>query len=323
MKAIRIQTTGGPEVMEFSDVELPPPRERQVRIRHTAIGINFIDTYHRKGLYPVPLPSGLGMEAAGTVIAKGAAVTHLKEGDRVGYCSGPIGAYAQEANVAADRVVAIPESIPDEIAAAVLLKGMTAQYLLKRTFPVQKGMTILFHAAAGGVGQIACQWAKHLGATVIGTVGSINKIAQAKTNGCDHIIVTKTEDIPTRVREITGGRGVPVVYDSVGKDTVMASLDSLSLRGLFVSFGNASGPAGAIEPNLLSQKGSLFMTRPTLFHYTTTKQERQATANDLFAVLASGVVRVSRPTLYPLAEAARAHTDLEARKTTGSLVLMP
>lgn len=323
MKAIRIQTTGGPEVLEFTDVELPPPNERQVRIRHTAIGINFIDTYHRKGLYPVPLPSGLGMEAAGTVIAKGEAVTHLNEGDRVGYCSGPIGAYAQEANVPADRVVVLPQTIPDEIAAAVLLKGMTSQYLLKRTFPVQKGMTILFHAAAGGVGQIACQWAKHLGATVIGTVGSINKIAQAKANGCDHIIVTKTEDIAKRVREITGGRGVPVVYDSVGKDTVMASLDSLSLRGLFVSFGNASGPAGAIEPGLLSQKGSLFMTRPTLFHYTTTKQELQATANDLFAVLASGVVRVSRPTVYPLAEAARAHTELEGRKTTGSLVLLP
>lgn len=323
MKAIRIQTTGGPDVMTVGDIDLPPPGDKQIRVRHTAIGVNFIDTYHRKGLYQMPLPSGLGMEAAGTVVARGAGVTHIKEGDRVGYCSGPIGAYAEEANVPADRVVAIPTSIPDEIAAAVMLKGMTAQYLLKRTFPVQKGMTILFHAAAGGVGQIACQWAKHLGATVIGTVGSISKIAQAKTNGCDHVIVTKTEDIAKRVREITNGRGVPVVYDSVGKDTVMSSVDSLSVRGLFVSFGNASGPAGPIDSTVLAQKGSLYMTRPTLFHYTLTKEDLQATADDLFAVLASGAVRVARPTVYPLVDAARAHIDLESRKTTGSLVLVP
>jgi NADPH:quinone reductase len=323
MKAIRIEATGGHSVLALKDIKLPPPADNQIRIRHSAIGINFIDIYHRKGLYPVPLPSGLGLEAAGVVVAKGAKVTHLKEGDRVGYCSGPIGAYAEEANVPADRIVAIPSSIPDDIAAAVMLKGMTSQYLLKRTYPVKRGETILFHAAAGGVGQIACQWAKHLGATVIGTVGNIDKIAQAKTNGCDHVIVSKTNDIAKRVRELTGGKGVPVVYDSVGKDTVMASLDSLSVRGLFVTFGNASGPVPALEPALLSQKGSLYMTRPTLFHYTTTKEELQETANDLFAVLASGAVRVAKPTKYPLAEAARAHSDLESRKTTGSLVLIP
>jgi NADPH2:quinone reductase len=225
--------------------------------------------------------------------------------------------------VPAERVVSIPSSIPDDIAAAVMLKGMTAQYLLKRTHPIKRGETILFHAAAGGVGQIACQWAKHLGATVIGTVGDVDKIAQAKSNGCDHVIVSKTEDIAKRVREITNGKGVPVVYDSVGKSTVMASLDSLSVRGLFVSFGNASGPVPPLEPAILSQKGSLFMTRPTLFHYTTTKEELQETANDLFTVLASGAVRVAKPTKYPLAEAARAQSDLESRKTTGSLVPIP
>jgi NADPH2:quinone reductase len=323
MKAIRFEATGGASVLALKDIELPPLADNQIRIRHSAIGINFIDIYHRKGLYPVPLPSGLGLEAAGIVVAKGAKVSHLKEGDRVGYCSGPIGAYAEDANVPADRVVAIPSSIPDDIAAAVMLKGMTAQYLLKRTYPVKRGETILFHAAAGGVGQIACQWAKHLGATVIGTVGNVDKIGQAKTNGCDHVIVPKTDDIAKRVRELTGGKGVPVVYDSVGKDTVMASLDSLSVRGLFVTFGNASGPVPPLEPALLSQKGSLYMTRPTLFHYTTTKEELQETANDLFAVLASGAVRVAKPTKYPLAEAAKAQSDLESRKTTGSLVLIP
>ena len=323
MKAIRIESTGGANVLELKDIDLPPPDDTQVRVQHTAIGINFIDIYYRKGLYKAPLPSGLGMEAAGVVTAKGSKVTHLKEGDRVGYCSGPLGAYAQEANVPAERAVVIPASIPDEIAAAVLLKGMTAQYLLKRTYPLKAGETILFHAAAGGVGQIACQWAKHIGATVIGTVGNISKIAAAKSVGCDHVIVSKTEDIAKRVREITGGKGVPVVYDSVGKDTVMASLDSLSVRGLFVTFGNASGPIPPFEPAILSQKGSLYMTRPTLFHYAITKEELQETANDLFAVLASGAVRVARPTKYPLADAARAHGDLESRKTTGSLVLIP
>jgi NADPH2:quinone reductase len=314
---------GGPEVLSLEDFDLPPPGENQLRVRHTAIGVNFIDIYHRKGLYPVPLPTGLGLEAAGVVTATGASVRHLRAGDRVAYCTGPIGAYAHEANVPADRIVALPQTIPDDIAAAIMLKGMTAQYLLKRTYPVKPGDTILFHAAAGGVGQIACQWAKHLGATVIGTVGNIDKIAQAQANGCDHVIVSRTEDIAKRVREITGGKGVPVSYDSVGKDTVMASLDSLSVRGLFVSFGNASGPVPPLEPQMLSQKGSLYMTRPTLFHYTRTPEELQETANDLFAVLAAGIVRVARPKKYPLAEAAQAHRDLESRATTGSLVLTP
>ncbi|HRE61924.1 MAG TPA: quinone oxidoreductase [Micropepsaceae bacterium] len=323
MKAIRIEKTGGPEMMVLADVTLAAPGPVEVRVRHTAIGVNFIDTYHRSGLYPVKLPSGLGMEAAGTVAETGAGVTNLKAGDRIAYCTGPIGAYAEEANVMAARAVKLPQTISDDLAAAILLKGMTAEYLLLRTYPVKRGDTILFHAAAGGVGQIACQWAKALGAIVIGTVGSEEKIAVAKANGCDHVIVPRKENLVERVRELTGGKGVPVVYDGVGKDTFMASLDCLRPRGMMVSFGNASGAVPAFEPGLLSAKGSLFLTRPTLFHYTLTPEELQQSADALFAVIANGSVKVAAPKTYRLADAQSAHRDLEGRATTGSLILKP
>mgnify|MGYP001179290608 CR=1 FL=1 len=323
MKAIRIEKTGGADVMALRDVDLPAPGPGQIRVRHTAIGINFIDIYHRTGLYPVPLPSGLGLEAAGVVEALGEGVTAPAIGTRVGYCSGPIGAYAEAANVPAGRVVALPASVPDEFAASSMLKGMTAQYLLKRTYAVKPGETILFHAAAGGVGQIAVQWAKALGATVIGTVGDAKKAEIVKALGCDHVVNSRTENIAERVRAITKGEGVPVVYDSIGKDTFMASLDSLAVRGLLVSFGNASGAVPAFEPGILSAKGSLYLTRPTLFHYTRDTRELQETADDLFAILASGKVKIAPPARYALADAAKAHADLEGRRTAGALVLVP
>ncbi|MBV9990124.1 MAG: quinone oxidoreductase [Alphaproteobacteria bacterium] len=313
MKAIRFHETGGPEVLKLEDVALPPPAPGQVRVRHTAIGVNFIDTYHRSGLYKLPLPSGLGTEAAGIDTASGA---------RVAY-AGPIGAYAQEANVPADKLVRLPDSISDEIAAAALLKGMTAQYLLMRTYAVNPGETILFHAAAGGVGLIACQWAKHLGATVIGTVGSDDKVELARANGCDHVLNTRKDDWVARVREITGGEGVPVVYDSIGKDTWGGSLDCLAVRGMMVSFGNASGAVPAFEPGTLSAKGSLYLTRPTLFHYTRTPEELQQTADDLFAVIASGAVKIAVHQRFKLEEARAAHEALHSRKTTGATILMP
>jgi NADPH2:quinone reductase len=322
-RAIRFESLGGPEVLALQDVALPPPGEGQVRIRHTAIGVNFIDVYHRTGLYPVPLPSGLGLEAAGVVEELGPGVTEWRVGDRVAYASGPIGAYATAANVPAGRIVAIPSGVSDEIAAATLLKGMTAEYLLLRTYPVKKGDTILFHAAAGGVGQIACQWAKALGATVIGTVGSKDKIAVAKAAGCDHVIVSREEDIPKRVRELNSGKGVPVVYDSVGRDTFMASIDALAPLGMFVSFGNASGPVPPFEPGMLAQKGSLFFTRPTLATYTSTTELLRQSARAMFAVLASGDVKIAVPTAFPLAQAADAHRALQSRTTTGSLILKP
>lgn len=323
MKAIRFDNTGGPEVLELQELDLPPPGSGQVRVRHSVIGINFIDTYHRSGLYPIPLPSGLGLEAAGTVEALGEAVTSLKIGDRVGYCSGPIGAYAEANNVPADRVVKLPDGVSDETAAASLLKGMTAQYLLKRTFPVKRGDTILFHAAAGGVGLIACQWAKHLGVTVIGTVGSDDKVALAKANGCAHVLNTREEDWVKRLRELTAGKGVPVVYDSIGKDTWSGSLDCLSVRGFLVSFGNASGAVPPFEPGILSAKGSLYLTRPTLMHYTRTREELQETADDLFAAIASGAVKIAVHQRFKLSEARAAHEALHSRKTTGATVLIP
>ena len=322
MKAIRFHETGGPEVLKLEDVGLAAPAPGQVRVRHTAIGVNFIDTYHRSGLYKLPLPSGLGSEAAGIVEALGEGVTTLKKGDRVAY-AGAIGAYAEANNVAADRLVKIPDGISDEIAAAALLKGMTAQYLLMRTYTVNPGDTILFHAAAGGVGLIACQWAKHLGATVIGTVGSDEKIALARAHGCDHVLNTSSEDWPRRVREITESAGVPVVYDSIGKDTWNGSLDCLAVRGLMVSFGNASGAVPAFEPGILSAKGSLYLTRPTLVHYTRDAHELQETADDLFGVIASGVVQVEVRQRFKLAEAAKAHEALHSRATTGATILLP
>jgi NADPH:quinone reductase len=322
MKAIRIEKTGGPEVLALQDIELPPPGPVQVRVRHSVIGVNFIDTYHRSGLYPAPLPTGLGLEAAGVVEALGEKVTNLKIGDRVAYCSGPMGAYAEANNVAADRLVKIPANISDEIAAASMLKGMTAQYLLKRTFPVKPGQTILFHAAAGGVGLIACQWAKHLGAIVIGTVGSEEKIALAKANGCTHVLNTRDANWVSRLREIASD-GVPVVYDSIGKDTWNGSLDCLAVRGTLVSYGNASGAVPAFELGILSMKGSLYLTRPTLMHYTRTAQELQETADDLFAAISSGVVKVQVNQRFSLADARAAHEALHSRKTTGATVLIP
>lgn len=323
MRAIRFSKTGGPEVLTLENIELPPLKPGQARIKHTVIGVNLIDTYHRTGLYPLPLPSGLGLEAAGVVEAIGDGVTNVKVGDRVGYCSGSPGAYAEMNNVPADRLVKIPAGLSDEVIAAGLLKGMTVQYLLKRTFPVKPGQTILFHAAAGGVGLIASQWARHLGAKVIGTVGSDDKIALAKENGCDHVLNTRKDDWAKRVRELTGGAGVPVVYDSIGKDTFAGSLDCLAVRGMFVTFGNASGAVPPFEPGILSAKGSLYLTRPTLFHYTRDAKELQDTADDLFAVIKSGAIKITIHQRFKLAEARAAHEALHSRKTTGATVLIP
>ncbi|MFW6076545.1 MAG: quinone oxidoreductase family protein [Hyphomicrobiales bacterium] len=323
MKAIRIEETGGPEVMKLVDVDLPPPGPGEVRIRHTAIGLNFIDTYHRSGLYPVKLPSGLGLEAAGVVEDTGEGVTHLKQGDRVAYGNGPIGAYAEARNAPANRVSKLPDGIADETAAAMMLKGMTVRYLLRETYKVAPGDTILLHAAAGGVGLIACQWAKALGATVIGTAGSEEKAELARAHGCDHVILYKDEDVPARVRELTGGKGVPVVYDGVGKDTLMVSLDSLQPRGLMVSFGNASGPVEKFDVGLLAAKGSLYLTRPVLAAYVASDEALQANANDLFDVVKTGKVKIEVNQTYPLSDAVQAHRDLASRKTTGSTVLLP
>ncbi len=323
MKAIRFAKTGGPEVLTLENIDRVPPHAGEVRVRHTAIGVNFIDTYQRSGLYPVTLPSGLGLEAAGTVEALGDGVTNLKIGDRVAYGLGPIGAYAEANNVPADRVVKIPPGISDEEAAAALLKGLTAHYLLKLTYVVQPGQTILVHSAAGGVGLIACQWAKHLGATVIGTVGADEKVALAAENGCAHVLNLNAEDWSKRTRELTGGNGVPVVYDSIGKDTFMGSLDCLAVRGMMVSFGNSSGAVPALEPGLLSAKGSLYLTRPSLMHYTRTVKELQDGVNDLFAVIGSGAVKISINQRFPLAKAREAHEALHSRATTGATILVP
>jgi NADPH:quinone reductase len=322
IKAIRFSQTGGPEVLTFGDFELPPPGPGQAQVRHTAIGVNFIDTYHRSGLYKLPLPSGLGSEAAGVVEALGEGVKSLKIGDRVAY-AGALGAYAQANNVPADKLVKLPASVSDETAAAAMLKGMTAQYLLKRTYKVKAGQTILWHAAAGGVGLIAGQWAKHLGVTVIGTVGSDDKIALAKANGCAHVLNLSSEDWVKRVREITKGDGVPVVYDSIGKETWSGSLNCLAVRGMMVSFGNSSGAVAAFEPGILSAKGSLYVTRPTLASYTRDAKELQETADDLFAVIASGAVKIQINQRFKLADAAKAHEALHSRKTTGATILLP
>ncbi len=323
MKAIRIDQVGGPEVMHYVDVDLPAPEAGQVQVRHTAVGLNYIDTYHRTGLYPLPLPTGIGLEAAGVVEAVGEGVATLQAGDRIAYGAGPIGAYSERANVPANRVGKLPDSIDDETAAAIMLKGMTVRYLLRETYKVQPGDTILFHAAAGGVGLIACQWAKALGATVIGTVGSEEKGELAKANGCDHIIYYDREDVAARVREITDGVGVPVVYDGVGQATIMASLDSLWPRGLLASFGNASGPVKDFDLGLLAAKGSLYITRPTLMTYVASDQDLADTMSDLFEIVGSGKVKISINQRYQLSDAVTAHRDLEGRKTTGSTILLP
>lgn len=322
--AIRIHETGGPEVMRWESVEVGEPGPGEVRLRQTAVGLNFIDVYFRTGLYPLPtMPGGLGMEAAGIVEAVGEGVDTLKEGDRVAYATPPPGAYAEARIMPAARLVKLPDNIEERTASAMMLRGMTAHYLLRRIHRVEPGDTVLIHAAAGGVGLIACQWAKHLGATVIGTVGNDEKAEIARAHGCEHPIVYTREDFVARVKEITEGKGVDAVYDSVGKDTFMGSLDCLRPRGMMVTFGNASGPVPAFEPALLAKKGSLFLTRPTLFNYTSTPEDLNWAAGDLFEVVGSGAVKIEINQSYALKDAAQAHRDLEGRKTTGSTVLMP
>lgn len=322
-QAIRFHQHGGPEVLQLEDVTTGQPGPGEVLLRHSAIGINFIDTYQRGGLYPVSLPSGLGSEAAGTVLAVGEGVSHVAVGDRVAYAGGPLGAYSSERLIPAGVLVKLPDHISDEVAACVMLQGMTVEYLIRRTFAVQPGMTVLWHAAAGGVGQIAVQWLHALGVNVIGTVGSAAKGELARQLGCQHVINYNQEDVVARVREITGGQGVPVVYDSVGKSTFEMSLNSLAPRGTFVSFGNASGAVPAFEPLLLSQKGSLFFTRPKLGDYVASRSELEASAQALFARIGDGSIKVTPSARYALADAAQAHRDLESRRTTGSLILLP
>lgn len=323
MKAIRISETGGPEVMKLVDVDVPKPGPGEVRVRQTAIGLNYIDTYHRSGLYPVPLPSGIGLEAAGVVEELGPGVSNLKVGDRIAYGVGAIGAYADMRNLPANRVTKLADGISDETAAGMMLKGMTVRYLLRATYKVQPGETILLHAAAGGVGLILSQWAKALGATVIGTVGSEEKVKTAREHGCDHVINYSTENTVERVKEITGGKGVPVVYDGVGQSTLMTSLDCLKPRGLLVSFGNASGPVKSLDLGLLAARGSLYVTRPTLMTYTASDADLKETADDLVQMVASGKVKIPVNQRYRLADAVEAHRDLESRKTTGTTVLLP
>ena len=321
--AIRFHRTGGPEVLQWEEVGVGEPGPGEARVRHAAVGLNFIDTYHRSGLYPVPLPSGIGLEGAGTVEALGPGVTHLRGGDRVAYAGGPLGAYSEARLIPADRLIRLPDSLSFETGAAMMLQGLTAAYLLRRTYRVQKGDTVLIHAAAGGVGLIACQWAKALGATVIGTVSTEAKAELARAHGCDHPILYTREDFARRVRDITGGEGVPVVYDGIGKDTFTGSLDSRRPLGTMVSFGNASGPVGLIDPLLLSQKGSLFFTRPTLMHYTARRADLEALATELLGVVTSGQVKIEVHQRFPLQQAAAAHIALEGRQTTGSTVLLP
>lgn len=324
VQAIRVHETGGPDVMRWEQVDVGEPGPGEVRIRHTAIGLNFIDTYFRSGLYPSPagLPFSPGNEGAGIVQSVGEGVAHLNPGDRVAY-AGPLGAYAQERIVPADNLVVIPDGIDDKTAAAMMLKGMTAQYLLRQTFAVGPDTTLLFHAAAGGVGLIAGQWAAHLGATVIGTAGSDEKIALAKAHGYQHMINYRTEDFVERVKEITGGKGCDVVYDSVGQDTYPGSLDCIRPLGTWVSFGQSSGPITDFNLGLLAQKGSLFATRPTLFTYIATRDALEATAGELFDVVQRGIVKIELNQEYRLANAIQAHKDLEGRKTTGTTVLIP
>ena len=322
-QAIRFHATGGPEQLVLDTVDVPPPAAGEARVRHTAIGVNYIDTYHRGGLYPLPMPSGLGTEAAGVVTELGAGVTDVRPGDRVGYCTSGVGAYSTERNVPADKLVKLPDAIDDRTAACIMLKGLTVQYLFRQTHRLASGDTIVFHAAAGGVGLIACQWARALGVTMIGTVGSDEKAALARENGCAHTIVYTRENFVERVKALTGGKGVPVVYDSIGKDTFPASLDCLSPRGLFVSFGNSSGPVAAFNLGVLAQKGSLYVTRPTLFSYASTPTQLRAMAADLFDLVAAGRIRVEARQTFALRDAAAAHRALESRATTGATVLIP
>ena len=321
--AIRIHQPGGPEVMQWEEMTAGDPGPGQARVRHTAVGVNYIDTYHRSGLYKLPMPSGIGSEAAGIVEAVGPGVTDIKAGDRVAYCGGAPGSYAEVRVMPVDRLVKLPEGVSDRTAATLMLKGLTTQYLLRQTYPVKSGETILFHAAAGGVGLIACQWARALGVTMIGTVGTDEKAKIAKDHGCTHTIVYTREDFVARVKELTNGKGVPVVYDGVGKAMFPSSLDCLQPRGLYVNFGNASGPVPPLDMLMLSAKGSLYVTRPTLVTYTSTRPALLAMAEEMFGLVKAGkIVNEARQT-YPLKDAAQAHRDLEGRKTTGSTLLIP
>ncbi len=322
-KAIRIHRAGGPEEMRFEDVDVPAPVEGEVQVRHTAIGLNYIDVYDRTGLYPMPMPAGLGREAAGVVTAIGRKVKNFRIGDRVAYVHTVTGSYSELRNISAARLVKLPRAISDEQAAAIMLKGLTAEYLLRRTYRVQRGDFILVHAAVGGVGLLLCQWAKAIGARVIGVVGSHAKAALAKKNGCKHVLVMGQDPLVESVKKITKGAGVKVVYDSVGKDTFIESLDCLAPLGMMVSYGNASGPPPAISPLELSKRGSLFLTRPSLFAYIAKREDLDAAAKALFSMISSKKVRLHIGQRYPLADAARAHRELEARKTTGSTLLIP
>ncbi len=321
--AIRIHQTGGPDAMQMEEVAVGDPAPGEARVRHGAVGLNFIDVYHRTGLYPLPLPAVLGLEGAGVVEAVGEGVADLRAGDRVAYAGGPAGAYCQVRCMPAGRLLKLPDSIDFNTGAAMMLQGLTSAYLLRRTYRVQAGDAVLIHAAAGGVGLIACQWAKALGATVIGTVSSEAKAELAGAHGCDHIIRYTREDVAKKVREITGGEGVAAVYDGVGKDTFTGSLDSLRVRGMMVSFGNASGPVAPFDPLLLSQKGSLFITRPALAHYTAHRAELLDLGAELFDMVTAGKVKIEVRQTYALADVAAAHRDLEARRTTGSTILVP
>jgi len=321
---ISVKATGGAEVMQWESAELADPKADEVQVRHTAIGLNFIDVYFRTGVYAAPqLPFTPGLEAAGVVEKAGAEVTDLRPGDRIAYASPPLGAYCQARNLPAARVVKIADGVDDRTAAAIMLKGMTSHYLLRSAYRFKPGDTILFHAAAGGVGLIACQWAKHLGARVIGTVGSAEKAALARANGCEHVIEYNRENLVERVKEITDGQGVPVVYDSVGQATFMDSLDCLKMRGTLVSFGQSSGKVKPFDIGILSAKGALYVTRPTLFNYTSTRDELIYRAGEVFDAVVSGAIRIHINQTYPLAEVVRAHQDLEGRRTTGSTVLLP
>lgn len=323
VNAIRMRRFGGPDVLEFESVDLPDPAEGEARVRHTAVGLNFIDTYHRSGLYPLDLPTGLGSEAAGIVEAIGAGVTEVRPGDRVVYTGRPPDAYSEARNFPAARLVRIPEGVSDEEAAAVFLKGMTAWYLLRRSYPVKPGDPILLHAAAGGVGSLLSQWANHLGATVIGIVSTDEKAELARSQGCHHIVKSDRPDTAAAVRELTNGEGVAAVYDSAGRDTFTASLDALRPHGVMVTFGNSSGPVAPFAPSELASRHSLYVTRPVLFDFIDTRDRLLNAANELFEVVNRGIVRIRIDRRYALKDAAEAHKDLEARKTTGSTILLP
>jgi len=321
--AVRIHSAGGAEALRYESIEVPPPAAGEARIRHTAIGVNYIDTYHRSGLYPLPMPAVIGSEAAGVVEAVGEGVDFVKPGDRVAYCGGPVGAYAEARVIPADRLVRLPDDIDDRTAATLMLKGLTVQYLFRQTYVLKAGETILFHAAAGGVGLLACQWARALGVTMIGTVGSDAKAELARANGCTHTIVYGRENFVERVKALTAGKGVPVVYDSVGKDTFPASLDCLSPRGLFVSFGASSGPVEAFNLLMLAARGSLYATRPTLATYAAKRADLVAMAEEVFGLVRAGKIRSEARQSFALKDAADAHRALESRKTTGATVLIP